>query len=159
VTPLLFTAGVLLIALGLVGLMLPAVPGAPLIFVGSLVVAWSEGFTKVGWFPLTLIFVLGVAGIALDYVATLFGARKAGASRWGMAGAVLGLIVGLPFGLPGIVVGPAIGAMALEYYKDPDMRRAGTAGAGVFIGFIVGTVLKYAFAFTMIGVLILGYLI
>ena len=63
----------------------------------------------------------------------------------------------MPLGLPGIVLGPAIGATVLEYYKDPDMRRAATAGAGVFVGFLVGTALKYAFAIAMIGVLIVSY--
>ena len=158
-TPLLFAAGVPLIVAGLAGLLLPALPGAPLIFVGSLLIAWSEGFAKVGWFPLALIFLMGIAGMVLDHLAALFGARKAGASKWGMFGAVLGLLFGLPLGLPGIVLGPAIGATALEYYKDPDMRRAATAGAGVFVGFLVGTALKYAFAIAMIGVLIVSYVL
>ena len=156
-TPLLFVLGVLLIVAGLAGLLLPAVPGAPLIFAGSLAIAWSDGFTRVGWLPLTFIGVLGVAGMVLDQAAALLGARTAGASRWGVIGAVVGLLVGLPFGLPGIVLGPAIGATAFEYYKDPNARRAATAGVGVMIGFLVGTALKYAFALAMIGILIVSY--
>jgi hypothetical protein len=156
-TLLLFAAGLLLIVVGLAGLLLPAIPGAPLIFAGSLAIAWSEGFSRIGWFPLTLIAVLAVTGMVLDHAAALLGARKAGASTWGVIGAVVGLLVGLPFGLPGIVLGPAVGATAFEYYKDPDVRRAATAGAGVLVGFLIGTALKYAFAVAMIGVLIASY--
>lgn len=155
---LLAVAGVALIAAGLAGLLLPALPGTPLIFLGSVCIAWSGGFSHVGWLPLTLIGLLAIGSVVVDHAASLLGARHAGASRWGFAGALLGLVLGLPFGLPGIVLGPAIGAMALEYAKDPDVRRATKAGAGVFVGFLVGTALKYAFAAAMIGVLVLALL-
>ena len=156
-TVLLFVLGVLLIGVGLAGLLLPAIPGAPLIVVGSVLIAWSEGFARIGWLPLTMIALLGVVGTILDHAAALLGARTAGASKWGVVGAAIGLLVGLPFGLPGIVLGPALGATILEYCKDPDVRRAATAGAGVLIGFLVGTALKYAFAMAMIGILIAAY--
>lgn len=148
--------GAALILAGLAGLLLPALPGSPLIFLGSVCIAWAGGFTRVGWLPLTLIGLLAAASIVVDHAASLLGARRAGASKWGFAGALLGLVIGLPFGLPGIVLGPAIGATGLEYARDPDMRRAAKAGAGVFIGFVVGTALKYAFAVAMIGVLLLA---
>lgn len=154
---LLVLIGLLLIAVGLAGVLLPALPGAPLIFLGSVCIGWAGGFARVGWLPLTLIGLLAVASFVVDYAAGLLGARRAGASRWGVVGAVAGLVVGLPFGLPGIVLGPALGATTLEYVKDPDMRRAATAGAGVFVGFLVGTALKYAIAATMIGVLVLAW--
>jgi uncharacterized protein YqgC (DUF456 family) len=156
--PLLLLIGLLAIALGLVGLLLPALPGSPLIFGGAVLVAWADHFTRVGPLALVLIALLALTGTAADYAATLLGARKAGASKWGMAGAVIGLLAGLPFGLPGIVLGPAIGATALEYFKDPDAKRAATAGAGVLVGFVVGTAAKYACAFAMIGVLLVSYL-
>jgi uncharacterized protein YqgC (DUF456 family) len=156
-TVLLLAVGVLLILAGFAGLLLPAIPGAPLIFAGSLAIAWSEGFARIGWLPLTLIALLGAAGMVLDHAAALLGARTAGASKWGVAGAVVGLLVGLPFGLPGVVLGPAFGATAFEYYKDPDVRRAATAGVGVMVGFLVGTALKYATAVAMLGVLAASY--
>ena len=64
---------------------------------------------------------------------------------------------GLPFGLPGIILGPGIGAVALEYARDQEFRRAARAGTGVFIGFLVGTVLKYAIAAVIVGVLAFAY--
>lgn len=155
---LLILLGLLLIAAGFAGVLLPALPGAPLIFLGSVCVGWADGFQRVGWLPLTVIGVLAVVSFVVDHAAGLLGARRAGASAWGVAGAVLGLLLGLPLGFIGIVLGPAIGATALEYAKDPDMRRAAKAGAGVFIGFVVGTALKYALAATMIGVLVLAWM-
>jgi uncharacterized protein len=150
--------GVLLIVAGLVGLVVPLVPGTVLIALGAFVVASADGFVRVGWIPLSLIVVLAVLGIVADMLASLAGARRAGASGWGMAGAVLGLLVGLPFGLLGVIAGPAIGAVTLEWLKDPNLRRAGRAGAGVVVGFIIGTAIKYAAAFAMIGILLVAYL-
>ena len=150
--------GVLLLLVGLVGLLLPAIPGTPLVFLGSLLVAWADGFTRVGWLPLTVMAALAVFSMVADAVAGLVGARKAGASRWGVIGSVVGLLAGLPFGLVGIVLGPAVGAVAFEYFRDPDAKRAATAGVGVFIGFVIGTAVKYACAFAMLGILVASYL-
>lgn len=151
--------GIALIAIGFAGLLLPALPGTPLVFAGCLLVAWADGFMRVGWFPLLLIGILAAVSAVVDYLASVLGARRAGASGWGIAGAFAGLIVGLPFGLPGIILGPAVGATVLEYFKDPHLKKAARAGAGVFIGFIVGTAVKYTCAFAMVGVLVVSYLV
>ena len=154
---ILLVAGLLLLAVGLAGLLLPAVPGMPLLFGGAVAIAAADDFTRVGWLTLMLLAVLAVAGFLVDHAATVLGARKAGASGWGLAGAMLGLVVGLAFGLPGIVLGPAVGAVSLEYAKNQEFRRAAKAGAGVFVGFVVGTVLKYTIAVVMLGLLAFAY--
>lgn len=148
-----------LILAGLAGLLLPALPGMPLLFLGAVAVAAADGFVRVGWVTLVVIGLLAALGVAVDHAAAVVGARRAGASWWGMAGAIVGLVLGLPFGLPGIVLGPGIGAVALEYAKDREFRRAAKAGAGVFIGFVVGTVLKYAIACAIVGLLVFAYLV
>ena len=157
-SPVLLLLGVALIVVGLVGLALPAVPGTPLIFLGILAVGAADGFARLS--PLTLFFIALLAFLswAVDYAAGVLGARRAGASRWGVIGGAVGMLLGLAFGLPGLIFGPAIGAFAFEYYKDPDFRRASRAGAGVFVGFVVGTVLKFALAFMMLGVAALAYI-
>jgi hypothetical protein len=156
-TPLLVLLGVALVVVGLVGLALPAVPGTPLIFLGIVAIGAADGFARLS--PLTLFFLAGLAFLswAIDYAAGAFGARRAGASTWGVVGGAIGMVLGLGFGLPGLILGPAFGAFALEYYKDPDFRRASKAGAGVFVGFVVGTVLKFALAFMMLGIAALAY--
>ncbi|MCL4846441.1 MAG: DUF456 family protein [Acidobacteria bacterium] len=156
-TTLLLLAGVLLVGAGVVGLVLPAVPGIALVFLGAVAIAAADEFTRVGPWTLALLALLAVAASVLDYLAGVLGAKKFGASRWGVAGAMLGLVLGLPLGLPGLVFGPAVGAVALELLRDPDARRAGRAGFGTLVGLLVGTAIKYAFAGVIIGILIVSY--
>lgn len=149
--------GGLLVFVGLVGLVLPALPGMPLIVAGIAAIAWADGFARIGVPTLVAIVALGIVGTLMDYAAGLLGAKRAGASRWGLAGAVLGLVAGVPFGLPGLVIGPGLGAVALEYLQDKNLRRSAMAGAGVLVGFVLGTALKYAIAMTMLGLAALAY--
>jgi uncharacterized protein YqgC (DUF456 family) len=73
-------------------------------------------------------------------------------------GSAVGLVVGLFLGLPGIVLGPAVGALAFEYAKDPNFGRAAKAGVGTLVGFVVGTAVKVALAFVLLGVVAAAYL-
>jgi uncharacterized protein YqgC (DUF456 family) len=155
---LLSLLGVVIVLVGLAGLILPALPGMPLIFAGIVVVAWADGFARIGVPTLIVSGVLAAIGSVFDYTAGLLGAKRAGASRWGLAGAVIGLIVGVPFGLIGLVLGPGVGAVLFEYARDTNIRRSARAGVGVLIGFVLGTALKYALAMTMIGLALFAYL-
>ncbi|MGE3840493.1 MAG: DUF456 domain-containing protein [Vicinamibacterales bacterium] len=149
--------GALIALVGLAGLIVPAVPGLPLVFLGIALVSWADGFTRIGLPTLMAVAVLGLLGAAFDYAAGLLGAKRAGASRWGLFGALVGMLAGLPFGLIGLVIGPGLGAMAFEYVKDTDIRKAARAGVGVLVGFVLGTAMKYAVAMTMIGLAVLAY--
>jgi uncharacterized protein YqgC (DUF456 family) len=151
--------GVVLIVVGLAGLVLPMLPGMPLVFLGAVAVAAADGFTRVGYVSLAIMALLAIVGSVLDHVAGVLGAKRGGASRWGMAGAVIGLVVGLPFGLPGLVLGPALGAAVLEFARDRELQRAARASTGVFIGFVFGTVVKYAIACVILGILLLAYVV
>jgi uncharacterized protein YqgC (DUF456 family) len=157
VSALLLVAGVLGVVLGIALLVLPVAPAIGIIFAGVAVVAWADDFTRIGWWTLGALLGLTVVGSLADNVATLVGARRAGASGWGVAGAALGVLVGLPFGLPGIVIGPAAGAFVLEFAKNPDLRRAGMAGLGGFAGFLLGVVAKSFVAMLIVGIAALAY--
>jgi uncharacterized protein YqgC (DUF456 family) len=157
-TIVLYIAGILLILIGMLGLVLPALPGAPLIFLGILAVAWGDGFTRIGLTGLLVTGGLAAVISIVDYTAGIVGAKRFGASYWGLLGAFVGLVLGLGFGLPGIIVGPIAGAVVLEYAKDPDFKRAGKVGVGTLIGFVVGTAVKYALAFVLLGTAILFYM-
>ncbi len=150
---ILYVLGALALAAGLAGLLIPGLPGSPLLLAGVLLVAWAGDFTRVGW-P-TIAIEAAIAGLifATDYVAGALGAKAFGASRWAFIGALVGLAAGIFFGLPGILLGPPLGAFALELAKDPDVARAAKAGAGVLVGFAVGSVLKVVLAFLLLGVL------
>lgn len=154
---LLLLAGVLLVAVGVVTLVLPVVPGVTLIYVGVLLIAWADDFARIGVPMLVLLGALTAVAMVADNVAGLFGARRAGASGWGVLGAGVGALAGLPFGLPGIILGPAIGALGFELLKNADLRRAARAGVGGLVGFLLGVVAKCVFAFVIIGLAALAY--
>lgn len=154
---LLLSLGVALILLGLATLFLPIVPGIVIIYAGILLVAWADKFAKIGAVMLIALAVLMLLGTVVDNVAGLFGARKGGASRWGIFGAGLGGLVGIAFGLPGVILGPAIGALGFEYLKNPDLKRAGKAGLGGLLGFFLAVLAKYVFGLTMVGLAALAY--
>jgi len=146
----LYVVGCLLVLVGLAGLLLPALPGAPLIFLGALAVAWADGFARIGVAELLVLGGLAIVISAVDFLASIVGAKRFGSSRWGLAGAFAGLLIGLPFGLAGLVAGPVAGAVLAEVLVDSDLRRAGRVGVGTLIGFVLGTALKYALAIVMV---------
>jgi uncharacterized protein len=155
-TFLLWAAAVALVVVGLAGVVLPGLPGTVLVFAGLLLAAWAEGFTRVGLWPLLLIGLLAVASYVVDFVAAAAGAQRAGASKRALVGAALGTVLGLPLGLAGVVFGPLIGAVLGELSAHQNWRRAGQVGLAAWIGFLVGTAVKIALAFSMIAVFALA---
>jgi uncharacterized protein len=153
-TILLWTLAVLLVIAGLIGIVMPALPGHLLVFAGLFLGAWADGFTRVGAVTLVIIGVIALASYGVDFAATAFGAGRLGASRRAMAGAAIGTILGLFLGLPGLIVGPFVGAVAGELTVHRDWRRAGRAGVAAWIGFAIGTAVKVAMGFAMIGIFV-----
>lgn len=154
---LLLLLGIGLIVIGVIGLVLPLLPGIALIYVGIFTVAWADDFTRIGPLMLVGMLLLTLAATAIDHVAGIFGARKGGASGWGVLGAALGAVVGLFFGLPGVILGPAVGALLFEYLRNPDAKRALKAGAASLLGFVLGVLAKAVAAFFLIGTALLAY--
>jgi hypothetical protein len=156
---LLWLLAALLIVLGFAGLILPAVPGIPLVFGGLLLLAWAENFAYVGWVTLSLLGVLALLSYGVDFLAAALGAKKFGASPRAVTGAALGTLAGLFFGLPGIVLGPFVGAAIGEFSRRASARAATQAGVGATLGLLFGALLKVALAFTMLGVFVLDRLL
>ena len=156
---LLWTLGVALVLIGFVGIVMPALPGHILIFAGLLLAAWAEHFTRVGTPTLALIGLIGTASYAVDFLAAAVGVKRLGASRRAMTGAALGTVAGLLFGLPGVVVGPFVGAMLGELTVHRDWKRVGRAGVAAWIGFAIGTAIKVALAFLMVGIFLAALLL
>lgn len=157
---LLITAGLwvlaaTLVVIGLAGLALPALPGAPLLFCGLVVAAWAEDFAYVGTGTIVTLAILSLLTYPVDIVAGALGARKFGASRQAMIGAGIGAIAGLVLGLAGVVIGPFIGALVGELMHQRRLLRAGMAGIGATLGLLLGAVAKLAIAFTMIALFLL----
>jgi uncharacterized protein YqgC (DUF456 family) len=156
---LLWLLAAVLIALGFAGLILPAIPGIPLVFAGLVLLAWAENFAYVGWLTLTLLGMLALLSYGVDFLAAAFGAKKFGASSRAVAGAALGALAGLFFGLPGIVLGPFIGAVIGEFSGRASARTSMKAGVGATLGLLFGALLKIALAFTLLGVFVLDRLL
>ena len=152
----LWIVGVALVALGIAGIVFPALPGHVLIFLGLLAAAWANDFARVGPWTLLLIGLIGAASYAVDFVAAALGARHVGASRSAVAGAALGTLLGIPFGLPGVLFGPLIGAVLGELSVNRKLGRAAGVGMAAWIGFLIGTAVKVALAFLMIGLFVVA---
>jgi uncharacterized protein YqgC (DUF456 family) len=151
-TILLWTGAAVLIVAGLAGLVLPALPGAPLLFGGILLAAWIEDFEYIGTGTLIAVGVLAALTFVADFAAGAFGAKRYGASGRAVLGATIGAVVGIFFGLIGVLLGPFVGAVIGELSVRRDLEAASRAGVGATIGLAIGTAAKLALGFAMIGV-------
>ena len=155
----LWVLALLLVLAGIAGAILPAIPGAPLVFGGLLLGAWIDGFAKVGWFPLVVIGLLAATAIVVDLVATALGAKRVGASPLALVGAAVGTVAGLFLGFVGVLAGPFVGAALGEYAARKDLRQAGRAGLGTWLGIVLGSAAKVALILAMIGVFAVAWLV
>ena len=158
-TVLLWIIAGVLVVVGIIGTVAPALPGPVLIFAGLLLAAWIDGFEKVGWLPLAMLGMLTALTFVADIVATGAGAKRAGASKQAVIGATIGTIVGIFFGIIGIFVGPFAGAAAGEFLANRDLVSAGKVGYGTLFGLVLGAAMKIALALAMVGVFVTAYLV
>lgn len=144
-------AGVLTFT-GLAGVLLPMIPGAPLLFLGLVLGAWAEDFTYVGGWTIFALAVMTGLTYVVEFGASVLGAGKYGGSGRAMAGAAVGGILGLFLGLPGIIFGPFIGAVIGELSLQRSLDQASRAGFGTVVGLAIGVAGKLAIGIAMIGV-------
>ena len=156
---LLWLLSVALILVGLAGTVLPALPGTAFVLGGIVLGAWIDDFSRVGVGVVAASAVLAVVAWVLDYVAGLLGARKAGASRLAIIGAVVGTVVGLFMGLVGVLFMPLVGAAVGEWLSRRDHGQAVKVGVATWLGIMVGMVSKVVIAFIMVGLFIAALLI
>lgn len=149
-------AGVLVVV-GIVGTVLPALPGLPLVFAGMVLAAWASDFEKVGWVTLVVLGLLTALSLGIDFLATAMGAKRVGASKLALIGSVIGTFAGLAFGLIGVFVGPFVGALVGELIHTRELSKATQVGVGTWVGIVVGTVLKFGLAFAMVGLFALAW--
>jgi uncharacterized protein YqgC (DUF456 family) len=145
---ILLIAGILLMILGIIGCLVPVLPGPPFSFLGIIFLH----LTKFGHF--TNIALITMGGIALvvtilDYVVPVWGTKKFGGSKYGIRGATIGLVIGLFLGPLGLIIGPLLGAFAGELIFKDDINYALKAGFGSLLGFLTGIGLKLAASFIM----------
>lgn len=152
----LWILAVLMMIVGVVGTVLPALPGVMLVFGGIVLAAYAEGFTRIRGLTVAVLGALALVAFVIDYVASAAAAKKAGASKLGLAGAALGTVLGIFTGFIGLLFMPLVGAAIGEYLTQRDALKAGRIGLATWVGLLVGTVLKLAIVFTMIGVFVVA---
>jgi uncharacterized protein YqgC (DUF456 family) len=148
---------IVLFAVGLIGTVLPIVPGTTIIAAAVIIHRVMLGPNRsVSWWTVAILVALTLATFALDFLAGYFGARHFGATKWGTFGAVLGAIIGLFFGLPGLFVGPVIGAIGGEFVAGKRLIDAGRAGWGSLLGNLGGMLAKLIIALIMISIFLVS---
>jgi uncharacterized protein len=144
----------LFIIIGLIGSVLPILPGPPLSWIGLLLLY----LTKAIEMSTTLIVITGIIALIifiLDYIIPSIGAKKFGGSKAGMIGTSIGLVVGLISPIPGgIILGPFLGAFIGEMINKNDSRTAFKAAIGSFIGFLASTFIKFIVSVIYLGIFI-----
>ena len=163
-------AGVwLLILVGLAGTVLPVLPGTVLIVAGIVWGAWLDDFARVPVWVVVLCAVLGALAFATDYVAAAMGAKRVRASGWAIAGAAIGTVLGIFTGFIGLLFMPLVGAVAGEWFAqrqktaehlvvaDEHHTRAMKVGIATWIGMAIGTAVKLALTFVMVGAFAAAY--
>lgn len=158
-TLLLYVLGALLVIAGLAGLVLPALPGPPLVFGGMLVAAWVEDFERVGAVTLIVLAVMAALAYLIDFASGILGAKRYGASALALWGSAIGTVVGLFFGLPGLIFGPFVGATAGELIHSRRIGLASQVGMATWFGIVVGAIAKIALSFVMIGVFVFALIV
>lgn len=155
---LLYLIAAVLVLVGLAGIVLPALPGLPIMFVGMVVAAWADDFQRVSILTLVLLGILTVLSFGIDFMAASMGAKRVGASKLAIIGAVVGTLVGvLAAGPIGVFIGPFAGALIGELINRRDLKQATKVGVGTTFGIILGVVLKLGLAFAMLGLFALAW--
>jgi uncharacterized protein len=147
----LYVLAALLIVGGMAGAVLPTLPGIPMIFGGIWLTAAVDHYRHLGMWWLLLIGALGAVGVIVEFVASVLGARRVGASRLALWGASLGTLIGMFFGVPGLLLGPFIGALLGELASGNSVLRSAHVGIGTWLGLLFGTLAKLVISFMMIG--------
>jgi uncharacterized protein YqgC (DUF456 family) len=148
---------VLLVGVGIAGTVFPALPGVALVFCGLFVAAWVDDFERVTWITLLVLGLLTVLSFVVDFLASVLGVQRVGATRLAIIGALIGTVIGIFFGFLGLIFGPFAGAIVGELLSHGKINQASRVGIATWVGLIFGTLAKIGLVFTMLGVFAAAY--
>lgn len=151
--------GIALVLGGLVGTVLPILPGAPLVFFGLWLIAWAGDYQHVGAPTLITAAVLALLTVLIDFAASALGAKRVGASKQAVSGALLGSLIGMFLGIPGLLLGPFVGAVIGELMAQRSIERAATVGIATWIGLVLGSAAKLALCLAMVLLFVFAYFV
>ena len=146
-----------LFAVGLIGTVVPILPGTTVILAAAIMHRLMLSADKsIGWRTIAILTLLTFISYAFDFLGSYFGAKFFGATKWGAFGAILGAVIGLFFGIIGLFVGPVIGAITGEFIAGKRMIDAGRAGWGSFIGNLGAMIGRLLIALAMISIFLVN---
>lgn len=149
----------LVMLVGVAGAVLPALPGTPLVFIAALAHKLCFGDRSVAWWVLVILGLLAAMSLVVDFLATTYGAKKLGATKRGIVGAMIGAVVGLfvfpPFGL---LIMPFLGALLGELSGGREWKESAKAGVGATLGVLAGAAGKLLCCIAMVGLFLINLL-
>ena len=146
-----------LFAVGLIGTILPVLPGTTIILAAAIIHLLVLGEAKsIGWKTIVVLVLLTLLSYVFDFLGSYFGAKYFGATKWGAFGAILGALVGLFFGIIGLFAGPIIGAIAGEVIAGKRVIDAGRAGWGSLLGNVGAMLAKLIIGLAMIAIFLVN---
>jgi hypothetical protein len=146
----LYALAIALILGGLIGTVLPTLPGIPMIFGGIWLAAALDDYQHLGVSWLIVLGVLAAFGVAMDFIAASLGAKRVGASSMAIWGASIGTFIGMFLGIPGLILGPFVGALAGELISSKSVLRSAHVGIGTWLGLLFGTLVKLVLSVVMV---------
>jgi len=145
--------------IGLAGSILPGIPSTPLVMAAAVGHKLSFGPTGPAWWVLLILGLITALSLVMDYLTTVYGAKKLGATWRGATGAIVGALVGIFFSFPGILLGPFIGATVFEMAGGRNAKESSRAGLGATIGLLAGAIGKVACCIAMMGLFALNVIL
>lgn len=151
---LLVCLAIILTFVGVIGSIIPGIPGTPVSYIGFLCFHYSSDSNHLPIWMHVFFIILILAALVLDYVIPIMGTKKFGGSKYGTWGSTVGLLIGLFFGLPGLIIGPFLGAFVFELIYKRDSKQAFKSALGSFVGFLLSTGIKTILALVMLGIIL-----
>lgn len=147
-----------IMCIGLAGSILPGMPSTPIVLLAALGHRLYFGPAGPGNWVMALLIFITLASLVMDYLASMYGAKRLGASWKGILGAAIGGLIGIFFGFVGIIFGPFIGALVFELAAGRNHEEAARAGVGATLGLFAGALGKLACCIAMMGLFVINVL-
>lgn len=141
----------LMVVAGLVGTVLPMVPGVPLVFLGTAILAFYTNFAVISKLTLVVFLALTIISLLIDYLSGIIGAKYSGASLWGTLSALVGAIIGVVyFGIVGLIFAPAVFVLVFEFVGEKSIKKSTRSASYTLLSTVLGMVLNGAIALAML---------
>ena len=145
----------IIMVIGLLGCIVPLLPGPPIVWLGALYYSWRTDWAEVGWPMLALLLMLALIASTANWWMSYLGARKSGASGWASLASIVGGIIGMiVLNLPGAIIGSIAGIALVEFQRHRDWKAVLRASGGYVVGYLLSMVVEIVMCLVMIGLFV-----